>query len=99
MGFDPITGQYDDMIKVRGDRTEYKRNARRYVRIAFESLKKYLDKDNRKFPKKHMKDVRKFSQDIVDCLDNEKEEDAVESIDEALKAFADWAVSSYKKRS
>lgn len=48
IGFDPNTGKYKEMQKVRGDITQYSRNAARYKKIAFEQLDEYLSKDNRK---------------------------------------------------
>lgn len=48
IGFDPITGSYQEMKKIRGDITQYSRNAERYKKIAFLQLDEYLIKDNRK---------------------------------------------------
>lgn len=45
--FNPKDGTYKNMIKVKGDKYQYHRNADRYKRIAFESLKRYADKKNR----------------------------------------------------
>lgn len=97
-GFDPITAKYDRMVKTGGDRTEYERNAQRYVRIALESLKSYLDKENRKFPKRRMGDVTGFAKDVIDFLDSNQEREAAELIDKALRTFAEWAVSGYVSR-
>ena len=48
IGFDPQTGTYQQINKVRGDITQYSRNAERYKKIAFAQLDEYLSKDNRK---------------------------------------------------
>lgn len=46
-GFDPEDGTYQNMVKIKGNKHQYERNAERYKRIAFESLQKYADKKNR----------------------------------------------------
>lgn len=48
MGFNPLTGGYKRIEKTKGTLTQYSRNAERYIRIAFESLEQYKQKDNRK---------------------------------------------------
>jgi Alw26I/Eco31I/Esp3I family type II restriction endonuclease len=48
LDFNPLTGGYKKIEKKRGTLTQYSRNAERYIRIAFESLEQYKQKDNRK---------------------------------------------------
>lgn len=48
IGFNPQTGSYEKIEKIPGRLTQYSRNAKRYVDIAFESLEKYKLKENRK---------------------------------------------------
>ena len=45
--FDIKTGNYTKIIKTKGNKLQYKRNAERYKRIAFEQLEKYQLKKNR----------------------------------------------------
>ncbi len=47
-GFNPKNGTYERMEKFKGNKHQYKRNADRYVRIAFEQLDIYKSKDNRR---------------------------------------------------
>jgi len=46
-GFDPTCGRYDKIIKVLGNKKQYRNNAKRYIRISFSSLKQYTAKENR----------------------------------------------------
>ena len=47
VAFDFLTGHYDKMVKVPGNRQQYTRNAQRYERIALEALDLYAAKENR----------------------------------------------------
>jgi Alw26I/Eco31I/Esp3I family type II restriction endonuclease len=60
LGFDPLTGGYKKIEKTRGTRTEYSRNAERYIKIAFESLEQYKLKDNRKLADIDEEELRKL---------------------------------------
>ena len=48
VGFNPKTGEYQEMRKTAGSRTEYVRNANRYVRKSLDSLDEYFKKSNRR---------------------------------------------------
>ena len=46
-GFNPEDGSYSERIEIPLNTKNQKNNANRYIRIAFESLEEYIDKDNR----------------------------------------------------
>lgn len=45
--FNPETGNYNEIITTKANRTEHYRNAERYIRKSFEALDEYRDKTNR----------------------------------------------------
>lgn len=63
--FNPQTGIPEKIEKIPGRLTQYSRNAKRYVDIAFESLEKYKLKENRK--------LADLSDDILKEIINETE--------------------------
>ncbi|TFG26697.1 hypothetical protein EU528_13970, partial [Candidatus Thorarchaeota archaeon] len=95
LGFDPTTGNYDQIKKKRSTMRQYSRNAERYVRISLESLGQYLDKDNRKFPQEHLRDVNNFADIIIEQLDNRNQSRALNKMDKALTTFSDWLVEEF----
>lgn len=95
LGFDPITGNYDQIKKKRSTIRQYSRNAERYVRISLESLGQYLDKDNRKFPQEHLSDVNNLADIIIEQLDNRNQSGAIKKMDKALATFSDWLVEEF----
>jgi Alw26I/Eco31I/Esp3I family type II restriction endonuclease len=97
-GFDPATGNYDRIIKQRGNIRQYSRNAERYVRISLESLDQYMEKSNRKFDKEHLKNVLRFADMIVRQLNRGNENEAMDNIDRFLQIAAKWAESDYSSR-
>lgn len=66
IGFNPQTGIPEKIEKIPGRLTQYSRNAKRYVDIAFESLEKYKLKENRK--------AADLSDDILKEIINKTEE-------------------------
>ncbi len=46
-GFDPLTGTFKRIFKTKGSKRQYQNNAKRYVRISLEALKKYVKVSNR----------------------------------------------------
>jgi Alw26I/Eco31I/Esp3I family type II restriction endonuclease len=94
-GFDSVTGKYDDVIKTRGTKKQYQNNAKRYVRIAFESLEEYLSKENRKIPSYRFADVNSIADNIIKYLNEDDSKQARQAIDDALVVFANWAKEEY----
>ncbi len=98
IGFNPTTGDYDNLVKTPASRTEQKRNAARYERIAFESLEKYISKRNRNIPSKRFEEIEEIASRIVNLLDNNDNDGAYHLIDDALLTFAKWAKDEYLEK-
>ena len=88
-GFSPEDGTYQKIEKVKGDKHQYKRNAERYIRIAFEQLGIYQSKDNRRVRDLDEKQIdfaistfeknpnKKTLVDILDTLAQKSEKDFI----------------------
>jgi len=96
-GLDPATGKYKRVIKIPGNKKQYRNNASRYVRIAFESLKKYQEKERR---------VLKWDDPRVDSLINltieylrrGEEKEALKTLRRILMQLAENAREDFIKR-
>lgn len=75
--FDPKTGLYEKMIKTKGTKKQYRNNAKRYIRISFESLKKYSLKKNRNLKQWLTDEVDDALKDVVQCLKDGNEKRAL----------------------
>jgi Alw26I/Eco31I/Esp3I family type II restriction endonuclease len=82
VGFDPLTGSYKTIEKTKGTLTQYSRNAERYIRIAFESLEQYKQKDNRKLADIGEADLKRL----------------VDETEEAIKRFGNKRAKSVLQR-
>jgi Alw26I/Eco31I/Esp3I family type II restriction endonuclease len=94
-GFDPVTGEYKRMIKTPGKKSQYKRNAERYIRIAFESLEKYQEKENRRIKPLQSKDVERCIASAIESLKKGNEQNALTKIHEALKILANASLKEF----
>lgn len=94
-GFDPTTGAYDWIRKIKGDMKQYRNNAKRYVRIALQSLKKYQSKRNRRVHKWKDREVDALVNLLIDSLRNGKEKQAINYLHQALRKLADNALEDY----
>lgn len=81
VGFNPQTGDYREMRKTTGSRTEYVRNANRYVRKSLESLDEYSDKSNRRVY------ASSAPETVVSSVLKLANKEHLESADRALKQF------------
>ena len=81
VGFNPKTGDYREMRKTTGSRTEYVRNANRYVRKSLESLDEYSDKNNRRVY------ASSAPETVVSSVLKLAKKEHLESADRALKKF------------
>jgi Alw26I/Eco31I/Esp3I family type II restriction endonuclease len=75
IGFNPLTGGYKSIKKTKGTLTQYSRNAERYIRIAFESLEQYKQKDNRKLAdigEVELKRLAEETEEAINKFGNEK---------------------------
>ncbi len=91
VGFDVGTGAYRDMKKTKGSRAEYTKNAERYVRIAFEAIRKYQGKENRHHQKLSDDFLNQCSKEVSSEIKNKGTKAAKRKL---LKFFANLANSA-----
>jgi len=95
-GFDPATGMYVEMIKVEGDKKQYKNNAKRYIRIAFESLIEYSKKTNRNLKKWKTDGIKNKLDNVINSLKSKKEKDALRELNEIFIDVANILADKFK---
>ena len=94
-GFNPLTGYYKEMIKTEGNKRQYVNNARRYIRISFESLLSYQSKSNRNL-KLIDKDVNKKLEEVLNLLNDGNEPAALKKLYEILAQLASDLEKKFK---
>lgn len=82
---DPKTGLYKKMIKTKGTKKQYRNNAKRYVRISFESLKKYSLKKNRNLKRWLTDEIEDSLKDVIQYLKDGNEKRALSRLFEVFK--------------
>jgi len=95
VGFDLSTGKYDKIIRKHGLKKQYKNNADRYIRIAFESLEKYQNKENRRVGMWKNKEVDALVASVLENLQKGNEKSALENIHLALQKLANDALKDF----
>jgi len=80
---------YDDIVKKKGNKDQYKNNAARYIRIAFESLEKYhkKTKTNRRLKLVFDAEVEKNLRELLKVLGEGREQTNKEARDVLNEAF------------
>ena len=91
IGFNPEDGTYERVISKELNGKNQKNNADRYIRIAFEKLNDYMDKDNRKNKKWYSKAVDNKVKHLVSELDNANLENAEKYLNETFEILANEA--------
>ncbi len=94
-GFDSETGNYEDVIAKRKDGQNQKNNADRYIRIAFESLDKYKDIDNRNTKIWESEPITIKVNQLLELLDANKNDEAVELLHQIFKDLSNIAESNW----
>lgn len=69
---DESTFEHNGVTKIPGDKTQYQNSANRYVRIAFESLEEYHNKENRRIISINCNGYEKKVNEIIKLLKNDK---------------------------
>ena len=95
-GFNPETGEFKRMEKIEGDKKQYKNNVQRYIRISFESLNNYIDKDNRVVSRWNNSQVDETISKVLTALKAGTEKDCKEQLSGALKLLAEDAVKEFE---
>ena len=88
-GFNPKTGEFEEMIKKPGKMKQYENNAKRYIRISLESLKAYSKVGNRNTSSQQSKFVKELIAETVAFLRSKKEKDAEASLKKVFMQIAE----------
>ena len=96
-GFNSTTGTYDKMIKTKGDKTQYSRNAKRYMRIAFEQLNEYKSKKNRRTKDLHDHELENYSALVIKVFNEDGIEQAKLKLIEIFDQIASNTEEEFKK--
>lgn len=87
-GFDAETGTYKEVVKTEKKGKNQDNNAKRYIRIAFESLQAYKNKENRKVGNWQNPAVNAEIDKLLEFLKAEKSVKAKEKLHEILRILA-----------
>ena len=75
-GFDPKTGTYSKIVKIKGTKKQYANNAARYIRKSLASLEKYNEKENRKLSDWNNEEIDIKIEKMLDLLSSNKSSEA-----------------------
>jgi len=95
VGFNPITGEYEKAISKELLGKNQQNNVDRYFRIAFETLKEYMIKENRHGKIWNSKEIDTEIDLVLKLLAANKIDDAKEQVNKVLKILADLAESNW----
>jgi Alw26I/Eco31I/Esp3I family type II restriction endonuclease len=95
IGFNSETGSYDKVISKKLEGKNQKNNVARYFRIAFEKLVEYADKDNRKNKIWESEKVTNMVKDLIELLNQNKNDKAKELLDEIFLDLAKIALTKF----
>jgi hypothetical protein len=87
--FDPKTGSFKEMVKTVGTKKQYANNAKRYIRISFESLKQYSLKKNRNLKNWLDDDIKGKLNEVTTALDEKQDKKALLKLNETFEIIAE----------
>ena len=96
--FDPLTGRYGEIVRIRGSKRQYEKSVRERTRVAFESLMDYRG-EKRRVLRWENHEVDKLVDWALDSLRRNEEGEALHALHEALKKLADEALAEYERLS
>ena len=94
-GFNPETGEYEEVVSKKLEGQNQKNNVERYFRIAFEKLVEYADKDNRKNKIWESEAITTKVNKVLDLLDAEKNDEALTMLHQIFQDLSDIAESNW----
>lgn len=95
IGFSPEKGTYDRVESKKLQGKNQRNNADRYVRIAFEKLDEYIDKQNRKNKIWRSNEVQFLVESVINALANEEYDLAEEILKRALESLSEIAENNW----
>lgn len=96
-GFDAETGEYVKVIKIEKKGKNQDNNTKRYIRIAFESLEEYKNKENRRVGIWQSDKVNGEIDKMLDFLKNQELDKAEKKLHKILQLFADELTNEWGK--
>ena len=94
-GFNPETGEYEEVVSKKLEGQNQKNNVERYFRIAFEKLVEYADKDNRRNKIWESDAISKKVNKVLELLDVNKNEEALNILHYIFQDLADIAKNNW----
>lgn len=95
IGFNPETGEYEEVVSKKLEGQNQRNNVERYFRIAFEKLVEYADKDNRKNKIWESEAITTKVNKVLDLLDAEKNDEALTMLHQIFQDLSDIAESNW----
>lgn len=95
VGFNPKTGEYKEVKQKMLTGKNQQNNVQRYIRIAFESLDSYKEKDNRKQYAWDSEEVDECILYVLNSLEHKREKEALENLKATFKKLADIAAKKW----
>lgn len=87
--FDPKTGSFKEMVKTIGTKKQYANNAKRYIRISFESLKQYSLKKNRNLKNWLDDGTKEKLNEVITALTAKQDKKALSKLNETFEIIAE----------
>ncbi|VXC04624.1 conserved hypothetical protein [Flavobacterium sp. 9AF] len=94
-GFNPMTGEYKNVIRKEVTGKNQQNNVERYFRIAFDTLVEYMTKENRKGKIWNSEEIDKEIELILEPLASKKYDEAKDQLNKILSLLADLAASNW----
>lgn len=94
-GFDPETGEYEEVVSKKLEGQNQKNNVERYFRIAFEKLVEYADKENRRNKIWESDAISKKVYKVIELLDVNKNDEALNILHHIFQDLADIAENNW----
>ena len=88
-GFDPETGEYEEVLSKKLEGQNQKNNVDRYFRIAFEKLVEYADKDNRRNKIWESETITIKVYKVLELLDSNKNDKALTILHQIFQDLSD----------
>ena len=94
-GFNPKTGEYKEVVRVKRTGKNQQNNVERYIRIAFESLEDYKGKDNRKQYAWDDKEIDDSINLVIEHLSNNNQKEAFNQLNKTFEKLSEIAVTKW----
>jgi len=94
-GFNPETGEFDEVTPIEKEGQNQKNNAERYARIAFESLEKYTVAENRNTKIWESEEITNKVNQVLDLLDAGNNDEALKMLHQIFQYLSEIAEGNW----